>query len=55
MKTIDDIKSILTSPKRELLEKYGVTEIGVFGSYVRGGQKSKVTSMFWVNSKNLRL
>jgi predicted nucleotidyltransferase len=39
MKTMDEIKRILQSEKPYLAEKYGVTEIGVFGSYVRGDQR----------------
>jgi predicted nucleotidyltransferase len=39
MKTMDEIKKILQSEKPYLAEKYGVTEIGVFGSYVRGDQR----------------
>ena len=34
-----EIKSRLQQQKPYLYEKYGVTEIGVFGSYVRGEQK----------------
>ncbi len=41
MKTLDDIKRILSAHKQELSQKYGVTSIGVFGSYVRGGQKKQ--------------
>ncbi len=33
------IKSILKKHAHELREKYGVQEIGVFGSYVRGEQR----------------
>jgi predicted nucleotidyltransferase len=38
MKRIDQIRNLLSELKPELREKYGVTEIGVFGSYVRGEQ-----------------
>jgi predicted nucleotidyltransferase len=38
MKTLDEIREILQAQKPYLAEKYGVTEIGVFGSYVRGEQ-----------------
>ena len=38
MKTLAEIKKILQAKKPYLAEKYGVTEIGVFGSYVRGEQ-----------------
>ncbi len=35
-KSLDEIKTILRAHKEELKEKYGVKEIGIFGSYVRG-------------------
>lgn len=37
--TLTDIKSTLTLLKPELHERFGVSEIGVFGSWVRGEQK----------------
>ena len=37
--TLTDIKSTLTALKPELHERFGVSEIGVFGSWVRGEQK----------------
>jgi len=39
VKTITAIKQILQAQKSYLAEKNGVTEIGVFGSYVRGEQR----------------
>jgi len=33
------VKKVLKGRKEELKEKYGVKEIGVFGSYVRGESK----------------
>ncbi len=39
MKTLTEIQNILQEQKPYLAEKYGVTEIGVFGSYVRGEQQ----------------
>lgn len=38
MKTLAEIKRILQTHKPYLSQKYGVTEIGVFGSYVRNEQ-----------------
>jgi predicted nucleotidyltransferase len=35
MKTLEEIKKILEEYKETLREKYGVKEIGIFGSYVR--------------------
>lgn len=39
MKTIADIKTILQAQKPDLAQKYGVVEVGIFGSYVRGEQR----------------
>jgi len=39
MKTLTEIKQILQAQKPYLYEKYGVIEVGVFGSYVRGEQR----------------
>ncbi len=41
MKTLDEIKHILSSHKQELSKKYSIKSIGVFGSYVRGAQKKQ--------------
>lgn len=41
MKTVTEIKEILTKHKKELKEKYKVKEIGVFGSCVRGEHRQK--------------
>jgi uncharacterized protein len=38
MKDLAGIKKILQTQKPYLYEKYGVTAVGVFGSYVRGEQ-----------------
>ena len=37
--TLADIKNKLTALKPELHKRFGVSEIGVFGSWVRGEQK----------------
>lgn len=39
MKTLDEIGRILQTEKAYLAEHYGVIEIGIFGSYVRGDQQ----------------
>ena len=39
MKTLDEIKNLITEHKKILNEKYKVKKIGVFGSYARGEQK----------------
>ena len=39
MKTLAEIKQIIEEQKPHLRNTYGVTEIGVFGSYVRNEQR----------------
>ncbi len=39
MKTLSEIKETLRAEKAYLAEKYGVTVIGVFGSYVHNQQR----------------
>lgn len=39
MKTIDEIKMLIRQNKEELGLQYGVKEIGIFGSFVKGMQK----------------
>lgn len=38
MKKLDQIQQILTEQKPYLLDRFGVVEIGVFGSYIRNEQ-----------------
>ncbi len=38
-KTLDEIRAIIQAQKLYLAEKYGMIEIGLFGSYVRGEQR----------------
>ena len=40
-KTLDKIKEILKRHEKELKEQYGVKEIGIFGSYLRGDAKEE--------------
>ncbi len=37
--TLEQIKNILVKEKSDLHRRFGVSEIGVFGSWVRGEQK----------------
>jgi hypothetical protein len=39
MTNLERIKNILREHKKELKDKYGIKEIGIFGSYVRGEEK----------------
>jgi len=39
MKTLEEIQQILKAQKPYLAQEYGIAEIGVFGSYVRGEQQ----------------
>jgi len=38
MRTLEEIKQLLKQSKSVLQENYRVTELGIFGSYVRGEQ-----------------
>jgi uncharacterized protein len=38
MRTLEDIKQILTQNRHLLQENYHMTELGIFGSYARGEQ-----------------
>jgi predicted nucleotidyltransferase len=41
VKSVEEIKAILKEHKAEVVQKYGVREIGIFGSFVRGEQKKR--------------
>ncbi|MGB9597231.1 MAG: nucleotidyltransferase family protein, partial [Candidatus Poribacteria bacterium] len=38
MKTLQEVQSIIKSNKQNLIEKFNVSQIGIFGSYARGEQ-----------------
>lgn len=40
-KSLDEIKEIIEKHRDELREQYGVKEIGIFGSFVRGEAKDE--------------
>ena len=40
MRTFEEIKTIIADHKGELRRRYGVAELGAFGSYVTGDQKA---------------
>jgi uncharacterized protein len=50
--TEEEIVTLLKE-HRDILKKYRVKRIGLFGSYVRGEQKEEATSTFWWSSKSL--
>ncbi len=39
MKTLEEIKQLLSQNKQVVKEKYKISELGIFGSYVRGEQR----------------
>jgi len=41
MAKLDKIKKIINDHRQELKERFKITEIGIFGSYVRGEQKRR--------------
>lgn len=40
-KSIEEVKNILKEHKEEVSRKYKVSEIGIFGSFVRGEQRER--------------
>jgi predicted nucleotidyltransferase len=40
-KSIEEIKAVLREHKDEVIRKYRVTELGIFGSFARGEQKNR--------------
>jgi predicted nucleotidyltransferase len=38
MKTLEELRQILSPQKESLCEKYQITQLGIFGSYARGEQ-----------------
>ena len=52
MKTIDEVREIITDRKHDLKDHFKVKEIGVFGSYVRGQQKETSDMIFWLSLKD---
>ena len=41
MKSVEEVKAILKEHRDEVVRKYRVSEIGIFGSFVRGEQKKR--------------
>jgi len=41
VKSVEEVKAILKEHKAEVMQKYQVREIGIFGSFVRGEQKRR--------------
>lgn len=39
MRSVEEIKDILKKHGKEIREKFGVKEFGIFGSYVKGEQR----------------
>ena len=39
MKTIEEIKAIIEQNREDLRVQYGVKQLGIFGSYVKGKQR----------------
>ena len=48
MKDIEELKKILQEHKYELENEYGVTEIGVFGSYSKKQETIKMFLQFLI-------
>ena len=55
VKSIEEIKAILKEHKKDVVLKYRVIEIGIFGSFVRGEQRrhSDVDILVKFNQRNI--
>jgi len=55
VKSIEEIKAILKEHKKDVVLKYRVIEIGIFGSFVRGEQRrhSDVDILVEFNQRNI--
>ena len=53
MKKVEELKRILKEHKNELKEDYGISEIGLFGSYAAGKQKESSDIDILVESRRL--
>jgi len=55
VKSIEEIKTILKEHKKDVVLKYRVIEIGIFGSFVRGEQRrqSDVDILVEFNQRNI--
>jgi predicted nucleotidyltransferase len=49
MKTINEIRQVLSLQKQSLCETYQITEIGIFGSYARGEETEASDIDIWVD------
>lgn len=47
MKNLEELKKALAALKGEVHERYGVSKIEVFGSYVRGEQREDSDLDYW--------
>jgi len=52
MKTIEEVKRLLEEYKEFLNDKFGIKEIGIFGSYVRNEQKERSDIDILIEFKN---
>jgi hypothetical protein len=48
MKGFEDLTKTLKAHREELYSKYGVTEIGIFGSFVKKEQSAPVMLTYWL-------
>lgn len=49
MKTLEELRQILSPQKESLCEKYQITRLGIFGSYARGEQTASSDVDFLVD------
>jgi predicted nucleotidyltransferase len=50
VKNIEEAKAILKEHKAAVVQRYRVSELGIFGSFVRGEQKKRTISISLLSS-----
>jgi hypothetical protein len=55
VKNVEEAKAVLKEHKNEVIQKYRVSELGIFGSFVRGEQKkrSDIDILVEFNDRNI--
>ena len=55
VKNVEEAKAVLKEHKDEVIQKYRVSELGIFGSFVRGEQKkgSDIDILVEFNERNI--
>ena len=49
MKSLEEIRKIINEYRPILKERFKISSIGIFGSYLREEEKKKTISIFWLS------